>query len=281
MLDVGHGTSVVVRAPGPWTLLFDAGSRSRPGLARETLGPLLRRWEVRAPRVVVSHLDRDHAGALPWLISRFGARWLAGARDAELERSLPRGTPCIDLDGGLLDLGGDGEGQPRLALLRGLSREDNEGSRSLVVHHGGQLVLLCGDAEEKGLEASLRSRTLAAEVLGTPPGARTVLLPHHGAASEAVAELVSLLQPGRAWISCEGEPEVLELLEELPGTIQWTGAHGPLRLGSLLGGALPEGVLPEEPAGGTHCAEAGAGSAAEGAPGGGLTGGGAPCPDRP
>ena len=63
-LDVGHGTAVVIRAPGEPCLVFDAGSRDRPRLASEALGPCLARWEVRRPRVVLSHDHADHRSAL-------------------------------------------------------------------------------------------------------------------------------------------------------------------------------------------------------------------------
>src|SRR5262249_5460180 len=45
-LDVGHGTCVVVRAPGAGTWVFDAGSRDRPELARQALLPILSSWEA-------------------------------------------------------------------------------------------------------------------------------------------------------------------------------------------------------------------------------------------
>src|SRR5262249_40040165 len=54
-LDVGHGTALVLRAPGLEALVFDAGSRDRRGVASEALGPLLARWGVARVAVVLSH----------------------------------------------------------------------------------------------------------------------------------------------------------------------------------------------------------------------------------
>ena len=51
-LDVGHGSSFVLRAPGLPALVFDAGSRDRPEIYSEALAPLLAAWEVRRPAAI-------------------------------------------------------------------------------------------------------------------------------------------------------------------------------------------------------------------------------------
>jgi competence protein ComEC len=73
VLDVGNGTAVVVRAPGDPTWVLDAGSRDRLAVASEGVGALLRALDVGAVRAAVSHDHADHAGALPWILDRWGS----------------------------------------------------------------------------------------------------------------------------------------------------------------------------------------------------------------
>ncbi len=67
MRELGHGTAAIVRTPDRGTWLFDAGSRDRPDVARQALGPALAGWECGPVSVVLSHQDRDHDAALAWL----------------------------------------------------------------------------------------------------------------------------------------------------------------------------------------------------------------------
>ena len=73
VLDVGNGTAVVVRAPGDPAWVLDAGSRDRLAVASEGVGALLRALDVGAVRAAASHDHADHAGALPWILDRWGS----------------------------------------------------------------------------------------------------------------------------------------------------------------------------------------------------------------
>ena len=146
VLDVGHGTACVLRAPGAPTVIFDAGSSTRLSVARSAVAPILRRWDVGPTLVVLSHPDRDHAAALPWVAARWPPRAWWGAEGA---RSSERWSH-VDLAGpGSLDA--RMPGGLTLTLVRGSPGEGNEGSRSLVASYGGTRVLLSGDAEGEGL----------------------------------------------------------------------------------------------------------------------------------
>ena len=132
LLDVGHGTAVVLRAPGEPCWIFDAGSRDRPGVARQALFPLLRRLDPGRVNVVLSHFERDHAGALPWLIERFPPALWAGALPPRIAERLPAGCPRVDLETGRLELDAGTAAVPRfrVRLLRGEALAGNEGSRA-------------------------------------------------------------------------------------------------------------------------------------------------------
>jgi competence protein ComEC len=228
-LDVGHGTSVVLRAPGSDTWIFDAGSRDRPDVAREALLPLLRRWEVGAVSVVLSHTDRDHDGALPYVIERYPPRVWAGALPAQCAERLPHTTIVADAGPGRIELPAlENRGDVLdLELWRGSLREGNEGSRSLFVRYGAQTMLLGGDAVAEGLAEMIR-RAHADDRVRNP--LRLLLFPHHGSATDQLSELLASMRPQEIWISASGSPVALPELERRRLVVRTTAECGPLHL---------------------------------------------------
>ena len=190
-LDVGHGTAILARAPGAGTWLFDAGSRDRASVGRAAVGPLLREWDVGRLAVVLSHTDRDHSGALEWILARWTTCLRAGA-------PMP-GKARLDLDRGRLLL--PSRGELGATLLRGERQEGNEGSRALELRFGKKRVLLLGDAEEEGLAAALDADLFTGPV-------DLLLLPHHGSHTHHLDALLEATQPHRAWISTSGEAPI-------------------------------------------------------------------------
>ena len=81
--------------------------------------------------------------------------------------------------------------------------------------------MLCGDAEERGLE-----RMLAAGLLDGPLD--LLLFPHHGSDSPWLGRLLEAGRPGRVWISAAGEPPVAAELERRGLDWACTGLAGPL-----------------------------------------------------
>lgn len=227
-LDVGHGTAVVMRSPGGAVWIFDAGSRDRPGVDREALGPLLRSSDAREIGVVLSHADRDHAGALAWLVERFPPRVWAGALPAHLAARLPHTSARIDVARGRATLPNldRGTSDLELEISRGIDDPGNEGSLALEVVWRGERLVLCGDAEEEGLSAWLRERPARSP-------ARLLLLPHHGSDTEHLGRLLDAVRPSEAWISATGSPVLGPELDRRGLSWRSTSAHG------FLGLALP------------------------------------------
>ena len=220
LLDVGHGSAAVLRAPGVEALVFDAGSRDRRALASEALLPLLAHWEVARVSVVLSHPDHDHASGLPRLSERVPiARWL-GAEPAQGPVRLPHEAEQLDLAAGRLECGAPCPGLS-LALLRGSSVAGNEGSRALEVVWRGERLVLLGDAEEAGLAGlPLESGAL-----------RLLLAPHHGSDAPAFGALLGRCPPAEVWVSASADPPVARELERRGIAWRWTGRDGPLALG--------------------------------------------------
>lgn len=225
LLDVGHGTAALLRVPGEDVWLFDAGSKDRVGVAA-CVGEQLRRWDTRDLSVVISHRDRDHSAALPWILARWPARVAAGALE---------GTPgwegrAIDLQRGRVRL--PTRGALELFLLRGTDAPGNEGSRCLEIRWGTWRALLTGDAEQEGLAGLLEPGILAGPY-------DLVLLPHHGSEFPHLDEFLRRCSPREIWISC-GAPAALGPELDRRG-LNWTSTRRegalwtPMRGAPLLG----------------------------------------------
>lgn len=220
LLDVGHGTSAVVRAPGLAALVFDAGSRDRRGLYPEALAPLLARAEVARPLVALSHPDLDHSSALGRLSERYPPWGFLGARPAQPPVRLPHGTPSSDLVLGRMELECPCP-ELRIALLRGSAPrrgEGNAGSRSLELTWRGRRLLLCGDDEGPA----------ALDLAGAP--VRLLLFPHHGSDTPFLAPWLEALEPEEVWISASEPPAIAGELERRGIPWSWTGETGTLAL---------------------------------------------------
>ncbi|MBI5362845.1 MAG: ComEC/Rec2 family competence protein, partial [Planctomycetes bacterium] len=217
-LDVGHGSALCLRSPTAGTWVFDAGSRDRPDVARQALGPALAAWETDAVAVVLSHLDQDHQGALPWLVERYPVRLWAGALPARIAERLPHGTPVVDPGAGVVELAA---GPTRLGVARGLAVDGNEGSRALWIEENGVRALLTGDAEAEGLSALIA-------LPGLPRELDLLLLPHHGSDSERLEPLFTRTHPARVWVSCAGRPWLGDELDRRSLDWRATGVQGVL-----------------------------------------------------
>lgn len=220
-LDVGHGTCVALRVGSAAAVVYDAGSRERPGLQREALEPLLSSWEGVPLWVALSHTDLDHSSAMEWLAGHRAPRVWLGERPAAIDALLPRATPRIDVEHGCARVALDAALDAELVLARGTGIPGNEGSRSLLVRWGERWILLCGDAEADGLAALLE--------LPLPRRVELLLWPHHGSDTPLLARLLERVDPREVWFSAGREPPIAAELTRRG--IAWRSTHrdGPLR----------------------------------------------------
>lgn len=225
VLDVGHGSAAVLRAPGVAALIFDAGSRDRTRLFSEALRPLLARWDVSRTEVGLSHDHLDHRSGLTRLIERYPPRRWLGPLPGPLAARAPPGMERVDLETGRLRVwppGAVGGSPLEVFWLRGSLEGGNEGSRALELCWGGQRILLFGDSEAAGLRGILEA---------LPPGPhRLVLFPHHGSETPLLADLLRELEPAEVWISSAVLPAVGPELERREIPWSFTGSAGPLAL---------------------------------------------------
>ena len=223
-LDVGHGTCVVARAPGLPLVVFDAGTTTRHGLERSALRPLLSRFDAGAGLLVVSHLDRDHSAAVPWLARRGLFARTAGAWPADLTHDAPHvdiATTPGAFEGETRAGAGARTDAARWRLTRGSLERGNEGSRNLELTWNGARVLLCGDATGEGFARLVDERV-------TRGSFDLVLLPHHGRHGVGTQRLLDELAPREVWLSSETPAPILSELERRGVPWRGTFATGPL-----------------------------------------------------
>jgi len=183
LLDVGHGQAALLRSPDGKTVLVDAGSRTRPGVARGILLPALRTLGItRIDVAVVTHADADHWNAMPLLLRRFPVGLLVTGPDPpeDLVRAAEAGhVPWTIARHGSTLLEGPGA---RLTVIAvgGDALSENDASVALLFEGNGKRALLPADREERGLRALLASGLPACEIL---------VAPHHGARCGAARAL--------------------------------------------------------------------------------------------
>jgi competence protein ComEC len=189
LFDVGHGQALILRTPDGATALVDAGSRTKPLLARGVLLPALRALGiVRIDVAVVTHADADHWNAMPLLLNRFPVGRLVTAPDPPpdvLGAARAANVPWSVARPGMKLLEG-ARGRLTVVAAGGDSRSENDTSLVLLFECDGRRVLLPADREERGLRALLSGGLGPCEVL---------VAPHHGAHCEEARPFGRAVRP--------------------------------------------------------------------------------------
>jgi competence protein ComEC len=226
--DVGHGQCLVFRMPKGEKMMYDAGafSASRARCVAEML------WHYRSRRIpltVISHRDTDHCSFIPYLARRFSMGTLVMAPLRNKERDQKIGRRLAELFKRRLSVaegsrisGGGLECRvlhPDMRFLTGKEFSSNNQSVTMMCEYGGVRFLLMGDLEMAGLQRLIDryGEDLLADVL---------ILPHHGAWTEALPAFIEHVKPAVAIASRTGKlsPKTESLLSE-KGVGVWSTAH--------------------------------------------------------
>lgn len=197
-LDVGHGTSVILRLPSGEIWLYDAGRMGADDRSFEVIAHAL--WEMktaRIDRVIISHADADHYNAVEGLADRFAVGELVSTPQFYQSQD----TPVQDLltklrrAGIVMTTWSAGEADETDLDLKWRvlhpstewqGRSDNADSLVLLVEHRGKRVLLPGDLEKDGLLS----------LVDFPPRPVHILMaPHHGSSSLDPSDLLQWCRP--------------------------------------------------------------------------------------
>ena len=212
-LDVGQGSSTLIRFPGGTAMVVDGGGFYDRGfdLGRYVVGPYLWRHKIkRIDIMVLTHPDQDHVGGLPFLAENFevGEFWSNGEEsENESSRSLWKiirekriphrivgsDTPERIVGGASIRILNPRQPPPGKSLPFAPSDHNNSGV-VMKITLGGRSVLLPADISEPAEAYLLNS--------GSDLRADVLMVPHHGGHTSSTAPFIEAVRPGIAVISC-------------------------------------------------------------------------------
>ena len=235
-VDVGHGTSVVIRFAENDTWLYDCGRLGNDlGSSRDIDDTLWSLGVTHLNGVVLSHADSDHFNALPGLLRRFSIEkivtppgmldepepalvavraaiehWDVPIKESSLGDSIPTlGSPMKVL-------------HPPAIRLRG---SDNANSLVILIDCGGTSMILPGDLEPPGTAVLLAQPR--------PPAGGVLMAPHHGSLAMDAASVLQWSRPSETAVSGgqrAGRPEVHQMLSQFGSGVHVTSQVGAVRV---------------------------------------------------
>ena len=249
-LDVGQGDCICVHTKEE-TYLFDCGSSSERNVAENILIPYLKQEGIsRLDGVFVSHPDNDHISGILELLETGYEEGITIERlilpDIEEDRrqeELEALLSAAELStGGSVPISYMGKGitwqsgKVRFLCLHpgeeSGSLDSNAYSECFLIEYGAFSMLLTGDVEGEG-EKQLQETLLEMGVQNIS----LLKVAHHGSGNSTPDELLELLRPTAAVISCGGNnsyghphEEVLERLEEKGTMIYATPKTGAVEM---------------------------------------------------
>lgn len=226
MLDVGQGQAILLQGEGK-TFLVDCGGSSSQEAADITAETLLSQGISRLDGILLTHYDRDHSGALPYLLTRIRADhlFLPYAEDTsgvgDTLRSLTGGTVHTVMEDTVLGFGG-----VELTLFAPVSfNSGNESSMCVLFRTEKCDILITGDRGAQSERMLLSRREL--------PELEVLVAGHHGSKTSTCRELLEATSPEYVFISVGednpyGHParEVLDRLLEFDCVVFRTDENG-------------------------------------------------------
>ena len=207
VLDVGQGQSVILQSGGK-TWLVDCGGSDDEAAADKAAETLLSQGIFRLDGVILTHYDRDHAGGIPYLLTRIPADvvFLPGVEDTdgvgEAIAALADQTVPVEAD---MEVS---YGETQMTIFRpALTDSDNDSSLCILFRAANCDILITGDRSAFGEELLLREQKL--------PRVEILVAGHHGAASSTSEALLAAVDPAVVAISVGTNPYGLPAEETL------------------------------------------------------------------
>ena len=218
VLDVGQGQSILLQSEGR-TYLVDCGGDSDETTADIVAETLLSQGISRLDGVILTHTDRDHAGALENLLTRMETDLLI----------LPPQTEAPETDGKTVYASETVEltfGNAKLTIFGPIySGSSNENSLCILFETEKCAILITGDRSDFGERMLLREAAL--------PDIDLLIAGHHGSKNSTSEELLQAVRPEVVIISVGkdnpyGHPaeELLERLEAFGCAVFRTDENG-------------------------------------------------------
>ena len=223
VLNVGQGQSIILQSEGK-TYLVDCGgddSQEAADLAAETL---LSMGVFRLDGIIVTHYDADHAGGVPYLLSRIPADgiFMPKADDEEqIGQQLALQSPATWVSDSLLLT----YGSTKLTVYGPVVPDSgNESSLAVLFQSENCDILVTGDRGAFGERMLLKTAHI--------PEVDVLVVGHHGSKNSTCEELVAAVKPKLAVISVGenqyGHPaqEVLDRLAAVGCPVYRTDLQG-------------------------------------------------------
>ena len=187
-LDVGQGQCIILQSNGA-TFLVDCGGSSDTEAADLAAETLLSRGITRVDGVIVTHYDRDHAGGVPYLLSRIEAEHVY----------LPEIADDVGIKSQLSEMAGDRAvavsedvtipiPEGNIILLGPIAYDlGNESSLCVLFETESCDILITGDRGELGEMLLLKEHTL--------PKLEVLVAGHHGSAGSTSERLLAATNP--------------------------------------------------------------------------------------
>ncbi|MFD1260556.1 DNA internalization-related competence protein ComEC/Rec2 [Entomomonas asaccharolytica] len=221
VFDVGQGLSVLVRTKNH-SLLYDTGpSFGDFNLGGRVIVPSLQRQGVRSlDKVIISHVDTDHAGGLEAISKRLAIQVLISGEPNKLTSELmikPCQNSSWQWDG------------VRFSLWQwSTAKNGNDASCVLLVEANGEKLLLTGDISRKAEQAWLTENNKQVNWL---------LAPHHGSKNSSSWNFLASIKPqyiivSRGWLNPFGHPSLasLERYQKIGARVEDTALTGALQI---------------------------------------------------
>jgi competence protein ComEC len=235
-VDVGHGTSVVLRFAENDVWLYDCGRLGNDtGSSRDIDATLWSLGVTRLQGIMLSHADADHFNALPGILRRFAVQQIITppgmlskdepALQAIRQAIKQAGVKVIELaDGDTIQTSHE-EIEILHPPLQRLDGSDNANSMVLQINCGGKPLILPGDLEPPGTEFLIRHER-------SPPGG-VLMAPHHGSLSMDASSVLQWSRPSETIVSGgqrAGRPEVEQMLSQTGSAVYVTNQVGAIRV---------------------------------------------------
>ena len=215
VMDVGQGQSILLQSEGK-TYLVDCGGDDDEDTADIVAETLLSLGITRLDGIIITHGDRDHAGALPYLLTRVGTDMVFYPSTDELEtENLP------DDDISFIPVTNDVEiafGDAKITIFGPVfAKESNENSLCVLFCTENCDILITGDRSGFGERMLLREAEL--------PDVELLIAGHHGSKNSTSQELLDAVQPETVIISVSADNPYGHPAEELLKRLQKSGCE--------------------------------------------------------
>lgn len=184
VMDVGEGQCILMQSNGKY-LLIDCGGNTDNGAADTASQTLLSQGVSKLDAIALTHFDRDHAGALSYLLSRVNSDCIyvpdledSGLIDSEASEKIVRIAESIRIPFG------DGI----LTLTKpGNLKSANENCLCILFESEKCDILITGDRSRSGEKRLISSMLL--------PDVDVLIGGHHGSKYATSQELLDAVQP--------------------------------------------------------------------------------------